>query len=75
MKKEVKNIYLSILDKNNIKTKIEQRGIALRIEEFFISDQTMLCNVSSFYVGDREIFPSMQITIEDFDEVIERFDR
>jgi len=64
-----------MLDKNNIKIKIERSGIQLTIEEFYICDQTMLCNVNIFYVGDRHIFPCSRYIVDDFDEVIERFDK
>jgi hypothetical protein len=75
MKKEIKTIYMSMLNMDSVKTKIKQRGISLEVEEFFPCDQTMLCNVTSFYIGDREIFPCSSNIIDDFCEVIERFDR
>lgn len=74
MNKAIREIYTLILNKDNFKVRINQTPITLSIEEFYPADQTMLCDITSFILGDKEIYPSGKATIEDFDEVIERFD-
>lgn len=73
MKEDVRKFYLSVLTKKNDKVRILQKGDRIATEEFYVADQTMLCDTSLyFYMHNR--FGYLDTTTEDdFNIVIERF--